>query len=97
MFFFFINNSFRYFIILVHSGATLAHRAMQRGPCKSRVTVTSAHAVLFQYNDIALHNNYVASFCRVTLSIATRTLKTRTIASYKRSNLYQTMSNVINY
>lgn len=62
---FFINKSSRYFLILVQSGATLAHRAMQRGPCKSRVTVTSAHAVLFQYNDIELHNNYFTNFCRV--------------------------------
>lgn len=70
---FFINKSSRYFLILlVQSGATLAHRAMQRGPCKSRVTVTSAHAVLFQYNDIALHHNYVANFRRATVSIASQ-------------------------
>lgn len=36
----------RFLVSVVRSVATLAHRAMQRGPCKSRVTVTSAHAVL---------------------------------------------------
>lgn len=77
----FINKSSGYFLILVQSGATLAHRAMQRGPCKSRVTVTSAHTVLFQYNDIALHRNYVANFCRDTLSIACRIQRMDTTTS----------------
>lgn len=36
----------RFLVLVARSVATLAHRAMQRGPCKSRVTVTSAHGVL---------------------------------------------------
>lgn len=40
---------------------------MQRGPCKSRVTVTSAHAVLFRYNGIARQHNYFSTFGRYAI------------------------------
>ena len=83
----------RFLMSVVKSVATLAHRAMQRGPCKSRVTVTSAHAVLvplqwrlniYLYLDLLLGTRYIA----LLLGTLTKQFKLYTAMYYCWSDFY---------